>query len=98
MQRWLEEWETRQADLLRCIRSFETMSETWTKLAGQQNSQAYTISARKRARMYSKLAVNARAHFKEAVGHEISLSEGETLADHMCRVRLDLEEGSSESS
>ena len=91
MRRWLEEWETRQADLLRCIRSFETMSKTWTLLADQQQSRAYTISARKQAGMYNKLAANAKAHLKEAVGYEITLSEGEVLADHMRRVRLDLE-------
>ncbi|KAF9553842.1 hypothetical protein CPC08DRAFT_727604 [Agrocybe pediades] len=67
MQRWQEEVEIKQAEFLRCIRSFSSMSEKWTQL-GKLNSHspgrmAYT---KKRAAQYTLLGHDAKTLFCSA--------------------------------
>ena len=62
--RWLEEWEMRQADYLRCIRYFGSMSEIWRGLvvdtaksdSVQLGKNAY---ARKKGHMYADMKKHA---------------------------------------
>ncbi|KAJ3528320.1 hypothetical protein NMY22_g9460 [Coprinellus aureogranulatus] len=69
MARWREEWETRQADLVRTVRSFERMSKVWAELATQPSlSGAYMSYARKQATMYKRMKEDAVEHLQEAIG------------------------------
>jgi hypothetical protein len=36
MERWREEWEAKQADFLRCIRTFSKMADVWQTLSAHE--------------------------------------------------------------
>ncbi|KAF9471316.1 hypothetical protein BDN70DRAFT_939041 [Pholiota conissans] len=67
MQRWQEEHETKQAQFMRCIRSFKAMSDIWLQLATMvTNSPGHVAHARKTAAIYSKMEHDAVQRFGSA--------------------------------
>ena len=56
MQRWQEEWESKQADLLRCIRSFRKSSDVWRELSESSSNDGEAAYARKKASMFHEMA------------------------------------------
>ncbi|KAJ2925799.1 hypothetical protein H1R20_g11299, partial [Candolleomyces eurysporus] len=92
MERWREEYETRLADLLRCIRYFKRMNEVWLELSTSRSSSltsnlGHAIYAHTRAEMYKQLASDAEGDLKAVVPDGISLAKGEILADYVQRMR-----------
>ncbi|TFK32655.1 hypothetical protein BDQ12DRAFT_728501 [Crucibulum laeve] len=55
MQRWLEEWEIKQADFMRCIQSFSKMHEVWTELAARNSNDGHITYAKWKAVMYATM-------------------------------------------
>jgi hypothetical protein len=55
MERWREQWEIKLVEFLRCIRSFQKMSETWSSLAARPSSQSHTAYACKKSLMYLQM-------------------------------------------
>lgn len=91
MRRWLEEWEIRQADYLRCIRYFQTMAQIWQGLVTicsddnlvQLGKNAY---ARKKAQMYTDMANHAiELLTTEGYGH--LLDDKKAFYEHIEAVR-----------
>ncbi|CAA7262271.1 unnamed protein product [Cyclocybe aegerita] len=70
VQRWREELEIKQADFLRCIRAFATMSSVWLKLSSTSSSAGAAAYARKKSAMYKTMECDARTLFAAAgFGH-----------------------------
>ncbi|KAF9541334.1 hypothetical protein CPC08DRAFT_650609 [Agrocybe pediades] len=67
MRRWQEEHEIVQAQFVRCIRAFHTMSEVWTRMSEDATTRhGHQCYARKMAGRYSKLEIEARGKFASA--------------------------------
>jgi len=85
MQRWQEEHERIQADFMRCIRSFRTMSTTWGKLVKSEASPGANDYARKKSAMFKRIENNA-AHLFDHAGYRdlrVKLENGEPLVIHI---------------
>ena len=85
MQRWQEEHERIQADFMRCIRSFRTMSSIWGKLALLDASPGANAYAKKKSAMFKKMENNAVRLFDHAGYHDlrVKLENGEPLVVHI---------------
>ena len=59
MQRWQEEWEIKQADFLRCIHTFSTMSDVW-KALGEDNLNGKAAYVKKKSAMFKAMESEAR--------------------------------------
>jgi len=85
MQRWQEEHERIQADFMRCIRSFRTMSTVWGKLVKSEASPGANAYAKKKLAMFKKMENNA-AHLFNCAGYRdlrVNLENGEPLVVHI---------------
>ena len=85
MQRWQEEHERIQADFMRCIRSFQTMSTVWGKLVRSEASSGTNAYAKKMSAMFKKMENNAAHLFDHAGYHDlrVKLKNGESIAVHI---------------
>jgi hypothetical protein len=85
MQRWQEEHERIQADFMRCIRSFRTMSAVWGKLVRSEASPGANAYAKKKSAMFKKMENNAAHLFDRAGYHDlrVKLENGEPLVVHI---------------
>lgn len=88
--RWKEELEIRQADYLRCIRYFDTMSHIWMGVQVDCTSSSIDLGkrayARKKSQMYKEMASYARnLLISEGYGH--LLQDGKALYEHMDEFR-----------
>ena len=86
MQRWQEEWEIKQADFLRCIRTFSTMSDVWKALS-EDNLNGKAAYAKKKSAMFKAMESEARLKLAKA-GHGNLLDllvpgNGKILADYV---------------
>jgi hypothetical protein len=81
MQRWQEEWERKQAEFLRCIRSFGKMSDVWAELSKSSPSKGHASYARKKSAMFARMRQVAQAKFDSAGYANRTLEEGQILAD-----------------
>ncbi|KAK0211996.1 hypothetical protein IW262DRAFT_1467410 [Armillaria fumosa] len=89
--RWLEQWEIKIAEFLRCIRSFDKYAEMWAQLARKpenKNRPGYEAYAREKVHMYSSFAKRAQLEFIN-LGYERALNrkEGETVQDFLVAQR-----------
>ncbi|KAF8965358.1 hypothetical protein BDZ97DRAFT_1904028 [Flammula alnicola] len=92
MQRWQEELETLQADFMRCIRTFQKMSEVWKDLAKSNSGEpGKTAYARKKSSMFTEMAIRGQQQFENAGYSNRVLEEGKILADYLEIDRSDLE-------
>jgi hypothetical protein len=86
MERWREEWEAKQADFLRCIRTFHTMSTVWETMASSSSELGRVAYAKQKSAMYREMEHDAKDSFSKAgyrdlVEHLIDHPEGKILAD-----------------
>lgn len=89
MFRWLEQWETKQAEYLRGIRYFQTMSKTWRELTILNADFAGRVAyAHKQADMFEQMAQNMNISLREQEGYSHLNVDGEILlSDVMARRR-----------
>ncbi|KAJ3519411.1 hypothetical protein NMY22_g13219 [Coprinellus aureogranulatus] len=90
MMRFREECESTIADFLRCIRYFDKMSNVWEELARRHGDiSAHAIYARNSAKMFMRMAREARQRFRESTGMDADsmLTSGELLAVQIQRMR-----------
>ncbi|CAA7263853.1 unnamed protein product [Cyclocybe aegerita] len=74
MQRWLEEHEIKQAQFMRCIRSFAGLSRTWGELAVKNTGSPGRVAyAKKTAARFARLEHRAWQQFVKA-GYQDCLS------------------------
>jgi hypothetical protein len=85
MQRWQEEHERVQADFMRCIRSFRTMSTVWGKLIKSEATPGANAYAKKKSAMFKRMEDNAAHLFDRAGYHDlrVKLENGESLVTHI---------------
>jgi hypothetical protein len=91
MQRWQEEWESKQADFLRCIRAFHKSSDVWKVLSQAAACGGAIAYANKKSAMFREMAELATSDFI-AAGYEDrlqTLSGDKSLADLVMADRLD---------
>ncbi|KAJ3495980.1 hypothetical protein NLJ89_g10547 [Agrocybe chaxingu] len=74
VQRWQEELEIKQADFMRCIRTFATLSSIWARLSSTSSSAGAAAYARKRSAMYKEMEHDARRHFTAIGFHHLVAS------------------------
>ena len=94
MERWREEWEAKQADFLRCIRTFRTMSTVWQTMASNSSELGRVAYAKQKSAMYREMEHNAKDMFSNAgyrslVEHLIDHPQGKILADFVTAERSD---------
>ncbi|KAK0228960.1 hypothetical protein IW262DRAFT_1293640 [Armillaria fumosa] len=65
---WLEQWEIKIAEFLRCIRSFDQYASTWTILLLKNTSPGFSQYAMEKAYMYTNLGIRAKQEF-QALGY-----------------------------
>jgi hypothetical protein len=83
MQRWQEEWESKQADFLRCIRAFYKSSDVWKELSQTASRAGEIAYANKKSAMFREMAELTTSEFI-AAGYEdrlVTLSGDKLLAD-----------------
>ncbi|TFK35116.1 hypothetical protein BDQ12DRAFT_726248 [Crucibulum laeve] len=90
MQRWLEEWEIKQADFMRCIRSFSKMHEVWTELATRNSNVGHITYAKQKVVMYATMEREAKHRFALVGYGDRILKEDEILADLIQKDRISL--------
>jgi hypothetical protein len=93
MQRWQEEWESKQADFLRCIWAFHKSSAVWKELAQTASHGGEIAYAKKKSAMFLEMAEVATSDFI-AAGYEdrlTTLSGDVLLADLVMADRVDPE-------
>jgi hypothetical protein len=88
MERWREEWEIKQADFLRCIRSFNKMSCVWDEMARNSTKVGKCAYAKHKSALFKEMEQHARKLFNDAgYGHLIKSlldnDEGKILADYV---------------
>ncbi|KAK0434678.1 uncharacterized protein EV420DRAFT_379643 [Desarmillaria tabescens] len=66
--RWLEQWEIKIAEFLRCIRSPGQYAVTWKVLASTNKSLGFRQYALEKANMYMMLGARAKQEF-ETLGY-----------------------------
>jgi hypothetical protein len=81
MERWQEEWERKQAEFMRCIRSYDKMSDVWAELSKSSPSQGHAAYARKKSAMFSRMKQIAQAKFNSAGYTNRVLQDRQILAD-----------------
>lgn len=85
MQRWQEEHKRVQADFMRCIRSFQTMSTVWGKLIKSEATPGANVYAKKKSAMFKRMEDNA-AHLFDCTGYHdlrVKLKNSESLVTHI---------------
>jgi hypothetical protein len=93
MQRWQEEWESKQADFLHCIRAFHKSSTVWKELAQTASRGGEIAYAKKKSAMFLEMAEVATSDFI-AAGYEdrlMTLSGDVSLADLVMADHVDPE-------
>ena len=73
MQRWQEEWESKQADFLRCIWAFSKSSDVWQELSKTASLDGEVAYAKKKSVMFQEMAKVAKSEFL-AAGYEDRLA------------------------
>jgi len=98
MERWREEWEAKQADFLRCIRTFGKMADVWRTLSACEpehlSDRGRIAYAKQKSAMFQGMACHAKDTFRSAgygelIDHLINQQEGKILADFVLAERSD---------
>jgi hypothetical protein len=90
MQRWQEQVEQKEAELLRIIRSFDKMKETWTALSLIQANHlpGHVAYAKKKASMFEAMENDCKKKL-EGAGYKHLLSMEGTLVDYVVAQRAE---------
>ncbi|KDR81111.1 hypothetical protein GALMADRAFT_136164 [Galerina marginata CBS 339.88] len=94
MERWREEWEIKQADFLRCIRSFNKMSSVWEEMARESIEGGKRAYAKHKSALFKEMERHAKKLFSDAgyghlIEHLLDHDEGKILADYIILERSD---------
>jgi hypothetical protein len=103
MERWREEWEVKQADFLRCIRSFGKMADVWQKLSAgaskpegcsRASEPGRTAYANQKSAMFRDMERHAKTMFRNAgygelIDQLLDQQAGKILADFVLAERSD---------
>jgi hypothetical protein len=103
MERWREEWEVKQADFLRCIRSFGKMADVWQKLSAgaskpegcsRASEPGRTAYANQKSAMFRDMERHAKTTFRNAgygelIDQLLDQQAGKILADFVLAERSD---------
>jgi hypothetical protein len=65
MMRWLEEFELKHAEFIRCINGFGAMASAWSTIAAAEARDGYAAFARHQADIYHQLREDAEKLFKK---------------------------------
>jgi hypothetical protein len=65
MMRWLEEFELKHAEFIRCINGFSAMASAWGTLAETEVREGYAAFARHQADVFGRLREDAEKLFKQ---------------------------------
>jgi hypothetical protein len=89
MERWQEQLEIKQAEFLRCIRSFQRMKEIWNELSrGQPDDRlGHKAYACQKSAIYARMEADARAKLRAAGYGALLEDNGKTLAEHVLAQR-----------
>ncbi|KAF8883358.1 hypothetical protein CPB84DRAFT_1750702 [Gymnopilus junonius] len=93
MERWREEWEIKQVEFLRCIRSFGSYSSLWNELAKcNEQVQDMNISSRWMVSMLSNTSTKFMLHestlFLSYRSHLVVISSIQSLEDQILKSQL----------
>jgi aminoglycoside phosphotransferase family enzyme len=88
MECWHEEWEIKQADFLRCIRSFGKMSSVWQAIASNTVEAGKCTYTKHKSAVFKEMEKHARTLFNDAgygnlLDHLLDNNEGKILADYV---------------
>ena len=94
MERWREEWEIKQADFLRCIRSFNKMSSVWEEMARTSIEAGKRAYAKHKSALFKEMEQHAKNLFNDAgyghlIEHLLNNDSGKILADYVNLERSD---------
>jgi hypothetical protein len=65
MMRWLEEFELKHVEFIRCINSFQTMATTWVVVAEKETRDGYAAYARLQSSIFHQLRQEAECLFQK---------------------------------
>ncbi|KAJ7589693.1 hypothetical protein C8J56DRAFT_1049336 [Mycena floridula] len=89
-ERALEVWETRQAEFIRGIRYFKTLSTTWADIAKDSGEDAGKMAyAKQKSAMYARMHSDAEIAFTN-LGYGSLMAEGCDLAAEIAKGRSDI--------
>jgi hypothetical protein len=76
MERWLEEFEMKHVELMRCIQFFNHMHSSWASAATKASNPHYSAFANRQSMIYTALHDDAQTWFTRiAAPHFSKLSE-----------------------
>jgi hypothetical protein len=76
MMRWLEEFELKHVEFVRCITGFDAMMSAWSAVATKETREGYAAFARSRSDIYRRLRDQAEDLFqKNAEPHLLEFRE-----------------------
>jgi hypothetical protein len=81
MLRWMEEFEMKHVEFSRTIRSFLTMTETWTSLAKAAQDEGMAAFARHQAGIYRELYDDSVSIFRQTADPRFVEPDGGDLLD-----------------
>jgi hypothetical protein len=71
MLRWLEEFELKHVEFIRCIRSFRSHQDAWAAAAASSPRAGQAAFARRQSATYRRLKEEAEYYFKKAGTKEL---------------------------
>jgi hypothetical protein len=84
MLRWLEDFELKHVEFVRCIRYFESMHRAWTAMESScPNSPGYAAFARRQSATFRALKEDAEVWFARAGAPRFVKLSGRSLAEEL---------------
>lgn len=81
MMRWLEEFEMKHIEFMRCIQHFRTMHDIWKSLSDELDSPGDASFARRQSTIFMDLCDDAQEWFREVAEPQfLDLSEGNLVS------------------
>ena len=77
--RWLEEFELKHIEFMRCIKTFETMRAIWGTISKRHDKPGYKAFAQRQANMYSDLRDDALSRFKHVANPNLLRGDIQSL-------------------
>ena len=86
--RWMEEFELKHAEFIRCIKTFDTMRTAWENVAANCTHRGYAAFARRQSVMYRDLHKDAEDLYQQRAEKQFSgISGSETLIREVHKFR-----------
>jgi hypothetical protein len=87
--RWLEEFELKHVEFMRCIKSFETMRAIWGTISKRHDKPGYAAFAQRQADMYEDLRDDAISRFKHVANPRLLRGDIRSLTQAISEFRRD---------